>query len=231
MAQTASAMTQNVVGRVHNSSLPTRQDGARLPRRAIAMASLTASLSADAPSPLHAAGAGLLVLAQDTVLRMWALNSLGTGSAPPAPLLLAAPAGVAVLAVGQRRDGTRLLAAASSDELILHSFAPGEPLQPQEAARTLALESFGGRAELRAALFDGSARRLALCAGAETWLVDAGACRPLLRLQGHAAPTSLCCFVGCSRWLKVPPDLAWVHADWGPPPKAQDRSLRPRRGA
>ena len=177
-------------------------------------AALVASVAAESTSARYAAGAGLLVLAQDATLRVWSLTSLGDagtavhrGSTAEEPgvepdaelLLLESPPGCSVLAVGERRDGTRLIAAASTETLLLHPIARGEPLQPCES-RSLALDSFG-RAELRAAHFDGAARRLALCAGTEVWLVDADACRPLLILQGHAAPTSLCCFASASAVL------------------------------
>ena len=59
---------------------------------------------------------------------------------------------------------------ARDTHLSIYTFL-GEPLRPCES-RSLDLESFG-RAELRAAHFDGAARRLALCAGTEVWLVDA----------------------------------------------------------
>ena len=110
-------------------------------------------------------------------------------------MLLDSPPRVTALAVGERRDGIRLVAAASSETLLLHPLARGE-LRRYES-RSLALESFG-RAEVRAAHFDGAARRLALCAGTEVWLVDADTCRPLLMLQGHAAPASMCSFASAS---------------------------------
>jgi len=170
-------------------------------------AALAASVAAESTSARYAAGAGLLVLAQDAALRVWSLASLGDasaaacrGSAAEEPgaepgVLLDSPPRVTALAVGERRDGIRLVAAASSETLLLHPLARGE-LRRYES-RSLALESFG-RAEVRAAHFDGAARRLALCAGTEVWLVDADTCRPLLMLQGHAAPTSMCSFASAS---------------------------------
>ena len=170
-------------------------------------AALAASVAAESTSARYAAGAGLLVLAQDAALRVWSLTSLGDasagacrGSAAEEPgaepgVLLDSPPRVLALAVGERRDGIRLVAAASSETLLLHPLARGE-LRRYES-RSLALESFG-RAELRAAHFDGAARRLALCAGTEVWLVDADTCRPLLMLQGHAAPVSMCSFASAS---------------------------------
>ena len=114
-------------------------------------AALVASVAADSTSARHAAGAGLLVLAQDATLRVWSLASLGHAGAAHAvrrggdaaeelnaepdaspdaePLLLDSPLSCAVLAVGARRDGTRLIAAASTETLLLYPLARGELIE------------------------------------------------------------------------------------------------------
>ena len=111
-------------------------------------AALVASVAAESTSARHAAGAGLLVLAQDATLRVWSLASLGHAGAAHAvrrgggaaeelnaepdaspdaePLLLESPLSCSVLAVGARRDGTRLVAAASTETLLLYPLARGE---------------------------------------------------------------------------------------------------------
>ena len=118
-------------------------------------AALVASVAAESTSARHAAGAGLLVLAQDATLRVWSLASLGhagaahavrrggdaaeepgaePGAEPDAkpdaePLLLEPPLSCSVLAVGARRDGTRLIAAASTETLLLYPLARGELIE------------------------------------------------------------------------------------------------------
>ena len=79
-------------------------------------ATLWGSVASDAPPLRFAAAAGLLALAQDSVLRVWRLAS---AAAAPA-LLLATPSGVSALALGARGDDDHklTLAAASVDQLV-----------------------------------------------------------------------------------------------------------------
>ena len=158
---------------------------------------LWGSVSAETTPVRYAGCAGVLALAQESVIRVWALDA--AASVPP--LLLAPPPAASALAIGDQGDGVKALVAANAGQCSGWLLKVGTEAHELSIITTwsLPLSSFGpppADGGVRSAHFDGSGKRLALCAGLEVWVIDVQARRPLLRLQGHAAPTCMSSFAG-----------------------------------